>query len=173
MDLDAARALVGGTWQSSILPALERYIAIPAKSPAFDGEWQRNGHLDGVVALAAEWVEAQHIDELRLDVVRLPGRTPVLLLEAPGDVGETVLLYGHLDKQPEMSGWAAGLGPWTPVRRGDRLYGRGGADDGYAVKLATEGTKYSPIAAGYSPSVVLTPLPGYGTGVPRGSSIIP
>ena len=136
MDLDAARALVGGTWQSSILPALERYIAIPAKSPAFDGEWERNGHLEGAVALAAEWVEAQHLDELRLEVVRLPGRTPVLLLEAPGDVDDTVLLYGHLDKQPEMSGWAAGLGPWTPVRRGDRLYGRGGADDGYAIFAA-------------------------------------
>jgi len=136
MDLDAARALVGETWQSSILPALERYIAIPAKSPAFDGQWEQNGHLDRVVALAAEWIEAQHIDELRLDVVRLPGRTPLLLLEVPGDVDATVLLYGHLDKQPEMSGWAAGLGAWTPVRRGDRLYGRGGADDGYAVFAA-------------------------------------
>jgi acetylornithine deacetylase/succinyl-diaminopimelate desuccinylase-like protein len=136
MDLDAARALVGGAWQSSILPALERYIAIPAKSPAFDGAWERNGHLEGAVALAAEWVEAQHLDALRLEIVRLPGRTPVLLLEAPGDVDDTVLLYGHLDKQPEMSGWAAGLGPWTAVRRGDRLYGRGGADDGYAVFAA-------------------------------------
>ena len=44
-----------------------------------------------------------------------------------------MLLYGHLDKQPEMTGWREGLGPWTPVLEGDRLYGRGGADDGYAI----------------------------------------
>ena len=69
-------------------------------------------------------------------MVRLPGRTPVLLLDVPGDVDDTVLLYGHLDKQPEMRGWSEGLGPWTPVRRGDRLYGRGSADDGYAVFAA-------------------------------------
>ncbi len=136
MDIDAARALVEVSWESSILPALERYIAIPAKSPAFDPAWERNGHLERVVALAAEWVDAQRIDDLQLEIVRLPGRTPLLLLEAPGDVDDTVLLYGHLDKQPEMTGWSDGLGPWTPVRRGDHLYGRGAADDGYAVFAA-------------------------------------
>jgi acetylornithine deacetylase/succinyl-diaminopimelate desuccinylase-like protein len=132
-DLAEARALVESTWQTSILPALTRYIAIPAKSPAFDADWQRNGHLEDAVALAVEWVEAQRIPDLRLEVVRLPGRTPVLLLEVPGSGDATVLLYGHLDKQPEMTGWGEGLGPWTPVLRGDRLYGRGAADDGYAV----------------------------------------
>jgi len=136
LDTDAARQLIERSWESSILPALERYIAIPAKSPAFDAEWQQHGHLERVVALAAEWVNAQRIDGLRLEIVRLPDRTPVLLLEVPGAINDTVLLYGHLDKQPEMSGWGDGLGPWTPVRRGDRLYGRGGADDGYAVFAA-------------------------------------
>ncbi len=133
MHTGAARALVEESWESSILPALERYIAIPAKSPAFDPEWQQNGHLERVVALAAEWAHSQRIDALQVETVRLPGRTPVLLLEVPGDIDDTVLLYGHLDKQPEMTGWSDGLGPFTPVRRGDRLYGRGGADDGYAV----------------------------------------
>src|SRR4051812_26116995 len=68
-----------------------------------------------------------------LEVVRLEGRTPVILIEAPGEIDDTVLLYGHLDKQPEMSGWSEGLGPWTPVLKDDKLYGRGGADDGYAI----------------------------------------
>ena len=45
----------------------------------------------------------------------------------------TTVLYGHLDKQPEMEGWRDGLSPWTPVLEGTRLYGRGGADDGYAA----------------------------------------
>lgn len=136
MDLSAARDRVARGWSGSIVPALERYVAIPAKSPAFDAEWASHGHLEAVIALAAEWVRAERIAGLVLDVVRLPGRTPVLLLEVPGDVDDTVLLYGHLDKQPEMRGWSEGLGPWTPVRRGDRLYGRGGADDGYAVFAA-------------------------------------
>jgi acetylornithine deacetylase/succinyl-diaminopimelate desuccinylase-like protein len=42
-------------------------------------------------------------------------------------------MYGHMDKQPEFSGWRSNLGPWTPVIEDDKLYGRGGADDGYAV----------------------------------------
>jgi acetylornithine deacetylase/succinyl-diaminopimelate desuccinylase-like protein len=42
-------------------------------------------------------------------------------------------MYGHLDKQPEFSGWSDGLEPWTPVLRDGKLYGRGGADDGYAL----------------------------------------
>ena len=66
--------------------------------------------------------------------MRLQGRTPVIFIEIPGSrTPTTVLLYGHLDKQPEMTGWAEGLGPWEPVLKGDKLYGRGGADDGYAM----------------------------------------
>jgi hypothetical protein len=98
---------------------------MPAKSPAFDEAWQAHGHLDRAVELAAGWARQRPVEGLRVEVVRLPGRTPVLLMEVPGHADETVLLYGHLDKQPEMTGWSERLGPWTPVRRRDRLYGRG------------------------------------------------
>ena len=131
--LDAARRFVDETWERSVLPALTEYVAIPARSPHFDPDWQASGQLERAVALAADWCRAQPVPGLRVEVVRLPGRTPLLLLEAPGRGDDTVLLYGHLDKQPEMEPWAEGLGPWRPVLRGDRLYGRGGADDGYAV----------------------------------------
>ncbi len=134
MDIAAARALIEPTWEKSILPVLREYIAIPAKSPAFDRDWAAHGHLDRAVALAREWCETQALPGLSIEVVTLPGRTPVLWLEYPGTGSdETVLLYGHLDKQPEMQGWDADLGPWKPVVRDGRLYGRGGADDGYAV----------------------------------------
>jgi acetylornithine deacetylase/succinyl-diaminopimelate desuccinylase-like protein len=124
-------------WDGSIVPALVDYIRIPAKSPHFDRDWETNGHIEAAVALAAEWCRRNAVDGMRLEVVRLAGRTPVLFLEVPAAKGAegagTVLLYGHLDKQPEMAGWSEGLGPWIPEIRDGKLYGRGGADDGYAV----------------------------------------
>jgi len=132
------------TWDAEIQPALVDYIRVPALSVAFDPDWAEHGHLDAVVDAAAAWGSRRAIAGLSLEVVRLPGRTPVLWFEVAPFDGEspaadaapdvdTVLLYGHLDKQPPMHGWRDGLGPWTPVVDGDRLYGRGGADDGYAA----------------------------------------
>jgi len=120
-------------WDQSALPELIEYIRIPNKSPAFDKDWHAHGHMDRVVAQFTAWCRARALPGMKLEVVRLPGRTPLIYMEAPGDGDDTVLLYGHLDKQPEMTGWRAGLGPWEPVLEGDRLYGRGGADDGYAT----------------------------------------
>jgi acetylornithine deacetylase/succinyl-diaminopimelate desuccinylase-like protein len=133
LDGNALRAHVTRVFQGSALPALERYIAIPNRSPLFDPDWAAAGHMERAVELVSSWCAARAVPGLRVEVVRLPGRTPLLWLEAPGEGEGTVLLYGHLDKQPEMEGWSEGLGPWTPVRRGERLYGRGGADDGYSA----------------------------------------
>src|SRR4029450_6144715 len=119
-----------------ILPTLTGYIKIPAKSPMFDAQWREHGHLGGGVELWRGVAGTRPIEGLRIEVVRLDNRTPLLLMEAPGTGADTVLLYGHLDKQPEMVGWAEGTGPWTPVRRGDKLYGRGVGDDGYATFAA-------------------------------------
>lgn len=133
MDPNRLERFVGSLWDDSIQPALVDYIRIPNKSPLFDPEWQRHGYMDDAVALAEQWCRDHLPGGASVDVVRLPGRTPVLFLEVPGNAAGTVLMYGHLDKQPEMSGWREGFGPWDPVVEGDKLYGRGGADDGYAV----------------------------------------
>jgi acetylornithine deacetylase/succinyl-diaminopimelate desuccinylase-like protein len=135
MDAAALNAFVAETWEREITPELTEYIRIPAKSPHFDPDWQASGHIEAAVEHMRRWAEGK-IAELpgaTLEVVRLEGRTPVIFIEAPGEVDDTVLLYGHLDKQPEMSGWAEGLGPWEPVLKDGKLYGRGGADDGYAI----------------------------------------
>ena len=129
-------AFVQQKWQDEVVPTLTRYIEIPAKSPAFDALWAQHGHIDRAVALIEEWGRRRPIEGLTVETFRLPGRTPVMLLDVPGTAPETILLYGHCDKQPEMVGWSDGLGPWTAVRRGDRLYGRGAQDDGYAVFCA-------------------------------------
>ena len=162
--LDAAQALAHASaqWDGDIVRQITDYIAIPAKSPGFDADWAAHGHIDTVLRNAAAWVEAQKVEGLTLEIVRLEGRTPVLFFEIPasdgdgrragppqarpapsggsephevGSVGaqQTVLMYGHLDKQPEFSGWRNDLGPWTPKYEDGKLYGRGSADDGYAV----------------------------------------
>ncbi len=120
-------------FESSIVPALESYIRIPNKSPLFDADWRAHGYMDQAVSDVAAWCRSRDIPGLQVEVLESPDLTPLLWMEVPGAVEDTVLLYGHLDKQPEMTGWEDGLGPWTPVRRGDRLFGRGGADDGYAA----------------------------------------
>src|SRR5687768_6371837 len=133
MNPDRNRTLVNETWTSSIVPTLEQYIRIPNQSPLFDPDWKSNGHMHQAVALAKKWVESQQIKGLTIDVHEIEGRTPVIFMEIEGDASGTVLMYGHLDKQPAMVGWEEGLGPWTPVLRDGKLYGRGGADDGYAI----------------------------------------
>ena len=123
-------------WDDAIVPALVEYIRIPAKSPHFDKAWQKNGYIDAAVELAAAWCRKHAVPGMKLEVVRLDGRTPVLFLEVPPfncKSTQTVLMYGHLDKQPEMIGWREGYGPWSPLIKDGKLYGRGGADDGYAV----------------------------------------
>ena len=123
-------------WDDDIVPQLVDYIRLPAKSPHFDPEWKRHGHIEASIAQAHAWAARQRIKGMTLEVVRLEGRTPVLFFDVPGQGNDTVCFYGHLDKQPEMTGWRAGLGPWTPVIEAGRLYGRGGADDGYAIFAA-------------------------------------
>ena len=138
-----ALAHVSQAWDGDIVQRLSDYIAIPAKSPMFDADWLAHGYLETVVRNTAQWIEAQKLEGLVLEVVRLPGRTPVIFFEVAatrntqaGASEQTVLMYGHLDKQPEFSGWRKDLGPWTPKYEDGKLYGRGGADDGYAAYAA-------------------------------------
>ena len=135
MDSTALSGFVGDLWDGEIVPQLTEYIRIPNKSPMFDADWASHGYMDQAVALMEAWAKRQPIRDMQVEVVRLDGRTPLIFIDIPatGEGADTVLLYGHLDKQPEMTGWADHLGPWKPVLEGDRLYGRGGADDGYAI----------------------------------------
>lgn len=139
MNTDRLKAFVGALWDDEIVPQLTEYIRIPNKSPLFDPQWQAHGYMDDAVRLMESWARSRlaGLPGAKLEVIRLENRTPLIFIDLPavngGSADDTVLLYGHLDKQPEMSGWSEGLGPWTPVLKGDRLYGRGGADDGYAI----------------------------------------
>ena len=142
MNLDIASVArhVDHSWATDVVHRLHDLIAIPNVSPAFDADWAGNGHMAEAVELVRSWCAERPIDGMTVEVQELPGRTPLVVCEIPATTpaadGDTVILYGHLDKQPEMTGWRNGLGPWTPVLEGDLLYGRGGADDGYSVFAA-------------------------------------
>lgn len=150
MDSQHLTRHIAAAWRDSVIPRLVDYITIPAKSPLFDPDWAAHGHIDRAVELAVDWARRQPIAGMALEVMRLPRLTPAILIDIPAFAGvptpqpllerdiktpapKTVLIYGHLDKQPEMSGWREGLGPWQPVIEDGKLYGRGGADDGYAI----------------------------------------
>jgi len=136
--MDRLREFVDRLWDDSVVPTLTDYIRIPNKSPSFDPNWVAHGYMRDAVALFERWARAKisGLPGATLEIVQLPARTPLIFIEIPGAGTETVLLYGHLDKQPEMEGWSDGTGPWSPVIRDDKLYGRGGADDGYAMFAA-------------------------------------
>lgn len=133
MDKAKLKDFVAQRWDADIIGQLVEYIKIPNKSPMFDADWQANGHMEKATQQLAQWAEAQDIPGKRVEIIRLGNRTPLILIEIDGEGDDVVLMYGHLDKQPEMTGWDDDLGPWLPVLKDDRLYGRGGADDGYAL----------------------------------------
>ena len=133
MDHKSVQTFVDEMWMDEIVPELVEYVKIPNKSPHFDADWEKNGYMEEATQQIFAWCKKQDIAGMECEIVRLPGRTPLIFMDIPGEGDDTVLMYGHLDKQPEMTGWADGLGPWIPVIKNDRLYGRGGADDGYAA----------------------------------------
>lgn len=127
---------ISKAWDQTLIPQLMQYIKIPNKSPAYDPDWEKNGYMQQAMDLIQAWCEQQPMAGMKIDCLKLPGLTPLLFIEIPGNSDHTVLLYGHMDKQPEMTGWAAHRGPWIPVLQDNKLYGRGAADDGYAIFAA-------------------------------------
>lgn len=136
MNLQRLTSTIETFWTEHILAALKTYIEIPCKSPLFDPEWERNGHIQEAAELVQSWIKKHQPTGSQLTIFQDPGKTPLLFMELPGTIPGTVLIYGHLDKQPEMEGWREPLDPWKAVIQDEKLFGRGGADDGYAVFAA-------------------------------------
>ena len=140
MDLADLKHFVDRHWDEDLVARLVEYVKVPAKSPAFDASWSAHGYLQAVVKEAHAWASAQKIGGMKLEIVTIEGRTPCIFFDVPATGGygnvKTAVFYGHLDKQPEMTGWRDDLGPWKPVIEDGKLYGRGAADDGYAIYAA-------------------------------------
>ncbi|HQY49149.1 MAG TPA: peptidase M20, partial [Thermomonas sp.] len=105
MNATRIREFVAAKWDAEIVPRLVEYIRIPNKSPMFDADWVEHGHMDRAVELMVDWAKAQAIPGMQVEAVRLEGRTPLIFIDIPAANGgrndDCVLLYGHLDKQPE------------------------------------------------------------------------
>jgi acetylornithine deacetylase/succinyl-diaminopimelate desuccinylase-like protein len=126
-------------WRGAVLPLLLEYGRIPDLSPAYDPSWESSGELERAASLFAGWAQDRDLPGATVEVVRIPGLSPTVLIDVPPtdpDAVGSVLVYGHYDKQPPFVGWGDGRGPWTPTLEGERLYGRGMADDGYAMPSA-------------------------------------
>ncbi|MHB8439406.1 MAG: M20/M25/M40 family metallo-hydrolase, partial [Acidimicrobiales bacterium] len=138
--VDTARTCASAIWRDEILPTLVEYLRIPNVSPAYCPTWETDGDMSRAVQLFESWAKSRPLPGSIVEVLQLPGRTPLVVVDVPPHGGPTdddaVVLYGHLDKQPPMDGWREGLGAFTPVLEQDRLYGRGSSDDGYAMFCA-------------------------------------
>jgi acetylornithine deacetylase/succinyl-diaminopimelate desuccinylase-like protein len=172
MNEQGARAVhesVAGAWADQVVPSLSGLIEIPALSPAFDASWAASGQLSAAVGHVRDWIATRDL-AAACEVVELPGRSPVLLVDVaatPQGAGRgTVLLYGHLDKQPPVGGWSEGLGPWQPVLRDGRLYGRGAVDDGYSGYAAIVALEAVAAAGGEHARAVLLLETGEESGSP-------
>lgn len=158
LNQDELSGAIARTWASDVLPSLSGLVSIPALSPSFDPSWSTTGYLAAAVDHMTAWASKRALD-VTTRMVELDGRSPVLLIEVPATDGAadrgTALIYGHLDKQPALGTWSAGLGPWQPVLRDGRLYGRGSADDGYAGYAGLSAVEAVRAAGGEHPRTVI------------------
>ncbi len=120
---------------NGILKSLFEYISIPNQSPQFDSEWATNGLQEKAIAILVEWIKIKQgiVANLKYKVISESSRTPAIFITidpflSKASKEETILMYGHMDKQPPLLPWAKGLHPHKPVLRDGKLYGRGGAD---------------------------------------------
>jgi acetylornithine deacetylase/succinyl-diaminopimelate desuccinylase-like protein len=162
MERSALRDEVRSIWRQQAVPALQEYVSIPALSPSFDAAWHSHGHVAQAVGLLSDWARQLGLRNTSVTVHELPERTPVIVVsiepfghDAETETPPTVLMYGHLDKQPEMDGWLDGLSPWAPVIADDKLYGRGGADDGYALFASLTAVRGLQVKGGTHGRIVL------------------
>jgi acetylornithine deacetylase/succinyl-diaminopimelate desuccinylase-like protein len=128
--------------KEELIPAICEFIKIPNQSRLFDAEWATNGLQEKACQFAIDFANSQKLKGFSIQFIQEEGKTPALLGivdpfagsgEVTEDLKKTILMYGHIDKQPPLNGkWSEGLGPHTPVIKDGKLYGRGGNDDGYA-----------------------------------------
>jgi acetylornithine deacetylase/succinyl-diaminopimelate desuccinylase-like protein len=144
MDKRIIKPYIEKLFATNVLPNLQEFIKIPNCSPNYDGDWEKNGNAVKAASFLANWVQGLNLKNAEVSLLKDPGHTPFIYIDVkatrPGD-DRTILMYGHLDKQPAFTGWSEGLGPQIPVVKDGKLYGRGSSDDGYATFASVSSIK--------------------------------
>ncbi len=134
MDYQKTTEIISCEFEKELIPAISDFIRIDNLSPSFDKEWNTNGKQDTAAKFCLDWALSQGVDGIKGEILKDSDKTPLIFIEIEArNSNKNCMLYGHFDKQPHFTGWAEGLGPITPVVRDGKLYGRGGADDGYSI----------------------------------------
>lgn len=126
-------------FREHVMETFSQYMSIPCVSPAFDSQWHDNGYIEAAITLYENFARRYAPKDAHVFVQRIDNKTPLLVIDVPArnySEHDCVLMYGHLDKQPQMTGWQEGLEPFAATMIDNRMYGRGGADDGYAMFAA-------------------------------------
>jgi acetylornithine deacetylase/succinyl-diaminopimelate desuccinylase-like protein len=130
---EEAKTFIEKTFDESALPSLMEFIRIPNLSRTYSNTWQTDGFPEQAANHLKKWVESMQVNGLKIEIIKHENYSPLIFIEVEGDLKHTVMYYGHYDKQPPFTGWWENFGPTTPVIKDDKLYGRGGADDGYSI----------------------------------------
>lgn len=131
--MDAMFQWISEQVDSNLTPTIADFIRIPNQSRAYDPAYATNGLQQKACNFCIDWAKKLDVAGLKLELIEEEGRTPVVLGIVDVPDKPTVLMYGHIDKQPPLTNdWAEGLHPYEPVIKDGKMYGRGGADDGYA-----------------------------------------
>lgn len=138
VDYESLKLKLESRIDSEVIPLLMDYIRVPSLSPLYDPDWESNGLMEQAQKLLLDYVHNIGIQGLKTQILKEPGKPWMFYGEVPGtdpSLG-TILIYGHMDKQPHFPNWIAGTNNTEPAIIDGKLYGRGGADDGYAMPSA-------------------------------------
>jgi acetylornithine deacetylase/succinyl-diaminopimelate desuccinylase-like protein len=144
MDRRVIEPFVRQFFDSEILSSLMNFVKIPNCSPEYDPDWDKNGYQIAAAQYIQDWIKNQNLKGCDTVFLKDEGRTPFIYVNIEGTKegdDRCILLYAHMDKQPPLTGWSPGLGPYTPVIKDGHLYGRGSSDDGYAPFAAITAVK--------------------------------
>ncbi|HEU5036367.1 MAG TPA: dipeptidase [Nocardioides sp.] len=112
----------------AVLPGIRKDLEDLVRIESVSADPTRHDDVRRSAEAVAELFRAESFDEV--DIVSVEGGLPAVIAHKAGPEGApTVLLYAHHDVQPENDHADWDSPPFEPTERGDRLYGRGAADD--------------------------------------------
>jgi acetylornithine deacetylase/succinyl-diaminopimelate desuccinylase-like protein len=133
MDKESVNKTIEKYWQDWWVKGLGDFVRVPNLTPMVDDKYLENGLLEQAMDLVDNYINKLEIKGLSRKIFKTEKGLPLItyIVEPSEGVTRNVMVYGHIDKQPYGEGWDTD--PKDPVIKGDCMYGRGSADDGYSA----------------------------------------